>query len=218
MDRSTFPMAALMMLATLTSCQSANAPDAGVSGAAAMTTPTAVPDVRPSPNPAPRQRYVLDLRFSGLPGALTDIAATADFEVENRECVPYDYSRAAGGVRLPPRHSVPLVLQRVDDTTYTATLHEDALLDEDYYGLGVCRWALNTATVHFHSAATHFVGGIDADRLAAEGAIVDHYLVRDFAQKPAPMDVVFGEESPDFYQAAVGPQFTLAIAARKEAP
>ncbi|MFZ5638332.1 MAG: hypothetical protein ACOY82_17280 [Pseudomonadota bacterium] len=219
MDRSTLPMAAIMMtLAALTSCQSANAPDAGASGGAAMTAPTAVPDVRPVANPAPRQRYALTLRFDGLPGALTDIAATADFEVENRECVPYDYSRAAGGVRLPPRYSVPLALQRIDDSTYIATLHEDALLDDDYYGLGVCRWALNTATVHFHSASTHFVGGIDAERLAAEAEVVDHYLARDFAQKPTPMDVVFGEESPDFYQSAAGPQFTLAIASRKEAP
>lgn len=218
MDRRHTSMAALMMLATMTtSCQSANAPDAGKPPTAANA-PVAVPDIRPTPNPAPKQTYVLTLRFAGLPAALAEIAATADFEVENRECVPYDFARAAGGVRLPPRHSVALDLRKVDDTTWTAELHEDALNDEDYYGLGICRWALNTATVHFHSAATHFVGGIAADRLAAEAEVTDHYLVRDFAQKPAPMDVVFGEESPDFYQSSVGPQFTLTISARREAP
>lgn len=218
MDRRHTTMAAFMMLAALTSCQSANAPDPGPPPGTGGGAPAAVPDITPSPNPAPKQAYVLTLRFAGLPGSLADIAATADFEVENRECVPYDYTRAVGGVRLPPRHSVPLQLQRLDDHTYSAVVHEDALRDEDYYGLGVCRWALNSATVHFHSAVTHFVGGIDADRLVAEAEVLDHYLIRDFTQKPTPMEVVYGEESAGFYQASAGPQFTLSIASRKEIP
>jgi hypothetical protein len=213
-------MAALMMLATMTSsCQSANMTNAGPADAAnAAPPPNAVPDVRPVAHPSPTQRYVLTLRFDGVPGEIADLAATADFEVDNRECVPYDFTRAVGGVRLPPRHSAPLALQRVDDHTWTAELFEDALQDEDYYGLGVCHWALNNATVHFHSKATHFVGGMPADRLLAGGTVTDHFLARDFAQKPAPMDVVFGEESAGFYQKAAGPQFTLTITARREAP
>jgi len=218
MDRKHTTMAALMMLATLTSCQSANAPDPGAPPGTGGLSPKPVPEITPSTNPAPTQSYRLTLRFADLPGALSDIAATADFEVENRECVPYDYTRAAGGVRLPPRHSVQLALQRVDERTYTAVLHEDALRDEDYYGLGVCRWALNSATVHFHSATTHFIGGIRADKLVAGESQVEHYLARDFAQKPSPMEFVYGEASPDFYQASVGPQFTLSIDSRKEAP
>ncbi len=214
MDRRHTSMAALMMLAALTSCQSSNTPNAGPGAGI----PVAVPDIHPSPNPAPKRTYVLTLRFAGLPDALQDVAATADFEVDNRDCVPYDFSRAVGGVRLPPRHSVALELKKVDATTYVARLHEDALQDEDYYGLGVCTWALNTATVHFRSIATRFVGGMPADRVVAEAEVVDHYLVRDFAQKPAPMDVVFGEETADFYPTSAGPQFTLTLSARKEAP
>lgn len=217
MARGPTTMAALMMLATMTSsCQNAKTTDAGARDPA--DPPAAVPDVRPSINPAPSQRYVLTLRFAGLPGEIADLDATADFEVENRECVPYDFSRAVGGVRLPPRHSVPLALERVDAATWTAVVHEDALLDEDYYGLGVCRWALNNASVHFRAGATRFVGGMPADRLLAGGTLVDHFLVRDVAQKPEPMEVVFGEEAADYYQASAGPQFTLTIAARREAP
>lgn len=217
MDRRPTTMAALMMLATMTSsCQNAKTADTGPGDAA--NAPAAVPDVRPSINPSPAQRYVLTLRFDGLPGEVADLDATADFEVENRDCVPYDFTRAVGGVRLPPRHSVPLVLERVDAGTWTAVVHEDALLDEDYYGLGVCRWALNNASVHFRSDATRFVGGIPADRLLAGGTMVDHFLTRDFAQKPEPMEVVFGEEAGDYYQASAGPQFTLTITARREAP
>ena len=217
MDRRPTTMAAVMMLATMTSsCQNTRTADAGPHDPG--NAPVAVPDVRPSINPAPRQRYVLTLRFDGLPGEIADLDATADFEVENRECVPYDFSRAVGGVRLPPRHSVPLALERVDTGTWTAVVHEDALLDEDYYGLGVCHWALNNASVHFRSDATRFVGGMPADRLLAGGVLVDHFLARDFAHRPEPMEVVFGEEAADYYQASAGPQFTLTITARREAP
>ena len=98
MDRRPTTMAAVMMLATMTSsCQNTRTADAGPHDPG--NAPVAVPDVRPSINPAPRLRYVLTLRFDGLPGEIADLDATADFEVENRECVPYHFSRAVGGVR-----------------------------------------------------------------------------------------------------------------------
>ena len=111
-----------------------------------------------------------------------------------------------------------MTLQKIDDNTYATTVSEDAFLDEDYYGLGVCHWALGTASVHFHSPATQFVGGISADQLTAEAEVTEHYLVRDFAQKPAVGDVVFGEDAPNFYLPSLGPQFKLSISARREAP
>jgi hypothetical protein len=105
-----------------------------------------------------------------------------------------------------------------DDGGYITRIHADALLDEDYFGLGVCHWGLASASVHFRSPATRFVGGIGADALTAGNAVTQHYLASDFAKKPDAMDVVFGEDSASFYQASAGPQFTLTISARKEAP
>lgn len=206
-------LAVLLPIATMTSCQSATAPESRPQAAAQA----AVPDVVAKPAPAPRKRHALTLAFADLPGPLAKIEATADFEVDNRDCVPLDTSKAIGGVRLPPQQSVPLALERLDDGRYAFVLHEDALLDEDYFGLGVCHWALRTVSIHFHSAATHFVGGLDADRLRADETVVQHYLARDFAEKPATMDVVFGETA-GFYRPEAGPQFTLTITARREAP
>lgn len=182
-----------------------------------MAAPPAVAPVSPSPNPAAVQDYRLALRFAGLPAAPGRIRATADFEVDNLDCVPKDYGKAVGGVRLAPRHSVELALEPMGDGAYAAVLYADALRDEDYYGLGVCRWALRTATVHFHSPATHFVGGLDAAQIESEATIVQHYLVRDFATKPDAYEVVYGE-APGFYQESAGAQFTLTLAAAKDAP
>ena len=204
-----------MTLMTMTSCQSASAPEPHSSVAAAAPTP--VPDIHPKQNPAPREAYALQIEFAGLPASVTELTGTADFEVANRDAVPLDHSKALGGVRLPPQHSVPLVFRRIDDTRFAASFQKDALLDEDYFGLGVCEWSLTSVSVHFRSPVTHFVGGFSGDRLHDGVTVVQHYLVRDFSEKPASMDQVFGEESADFYRPAAGPQFTLTISARREA-
>ncbi|TXH77236.1 MAG: hypothetical protein E6Q88_01850 [Lysobacteraceae bacterium] len=176
-----------------------------------------VPEIKVSPNPAPKRSYALTLRFAGLPAAINQVTVYADYDVENIDCVPLDYTKAVGGIRLPPEHRLELSLHRVDENTYTATVHEDALQDEDYYGLGVCQWALAGATVHFSSPTTQFISGINADELAAEQETTDHYLARDFNQKPALLDFVFGKDSADYYLANLGPQFTLNIKANREA-
>jgi hypothetical protein len=80
----------------------------------------------------------------------------------------------------------------------------------------VCRWGLNSFTVHFRSRATHFVGGIDGKAVTAQTTATQHYLASDFEKKPDAMDVVFGEDSASFYQASAGPQFTLTISTHKE--
>lgn len=174
-----------------------------------------VPPPNVQTNPAARNAYVLTLRFADAPGPIAEITAFTHYQVENHNCIPTDYTRAPGGIRLLPDHYMPLKLQRVDDITYTATLFEDALLHENYYGLGVCRWVLNTAAVvNFQSAATRFIGALGAAELHAEQARVQHYLARDFTQKPPIGDAVFGETA-GHYLAAMGPQFTLTITARK---
>jgi hypothetical protein len=204
---------ALMMLATMTSCQSDTSAGNATSGA-----PSKLPQITIKTNPAASQPYRLALKFAGLPAAVNDLKGSLDFEVSNRDCVPLDYERAVGGVLLTPQHSLPVEFSRSDDGGYTAMVYADALLNEDYYGLGVCEWSLISASVRFRSPATPFVGGMGGDALIAGTTVTQHYLVSDFEKKPDAMDVVFGEDSATFYQASAGPQFTLTISARKESP
>lgn len=208
--------AALGMIAIMSMHSAARANPPQAPSLFTAPAPVAAPVVKL--NPHARDGHVLSFHFDDLPQALTQVTATADFQVANVECVPVDYGKAIGGVRLAPRHSLPLSLNRGDDGRYVAIVHVDALLDEDYYGLGVCRWELTTATVHFHSPSTHFVGGLKAERLIAGGETVQYYLTRDLAHKPRSMDYVYGETAADFYQPSAGPQFTLVLNAHKEVP
>lgn len=206
-------LSAALMVIAVTSLQSAASSEPAQD---IMSVAVPLTDVQVSRQPAPRRGHVLTLRFAGSPAAPEDLGGSADYEVANVDCVAIDYGRAIGGVRLPPRHSVPLAWVRGDDGAYTATLHEDALLDADYYGLGVCRWALRTATVRFRSPVTHFIGGIQADAILSGKPLTQHFLVRDLEHKPGSMDVVYGEP-PDFYLTNAGEQFTLTLSAHKEA-
>lgn len=166
------------------------------------------------PNDKASRGHVITLRFDRLPGPVAQLAGTADFEVANRECVPIDYERAPGGVRLPPQHRHTLTFARQGDGSYTAGLFEDQLVDENYYKLGVCRWQLQFVTVRFQSPATAFAGSLSAADLRAGRSIELHYLVRDWTQMPVAAERVFGEGA-NHYAQSMGPQFTLTIGATK---
>ncbi|EWS64521.1 hypothetical protein Y695_02235 [Hydrogenophaga sp. T4] len=46
------------------------------------------------------------------------------------------------GVRGEPEHTVELPFTERPDGSFAATVYLDAMLDEDYYGNGVCQWTL----------------------------------------------------------------------------
>lgn len=170
--------------------------------------------VQPTLNPAPARGYEIEFRFAGLPGAITGVVAFAHFEVGNVDCVALDHSRALGGVRLPPEHRFDLPLEQRGAGVYVTKVYEDALASADLFGLGDCHWRMDSVTMNFRSPATLFVGGAGTDKLRSATPVVQHYLARDFAEKPKYTDHVFGEK-PDHYLKSLGPQFTLTTTPRR---
>ncbi|NOU06962.1 MAG: hypothetical protein HOO99_12355 [Hyphomicrobiaceae bacterium] len=160
----------------------------------------------------PKVGYRLDIRLLELPAPVARVSAWAQYAVSNAECVPVDQMRAPGGLRLPPEERKDLALELLDGAYFT-TVYEDALVDRDLFGLGVCRWALQSVTVAFASAATKFVGGATVEQLRSGAPTTKYYLVRDFRERPAVGDQVFGE-APGFYKKSLGAQFSLTIASR----
>jgi hypothetical protein len=167
----------------------------------------AMPEIEIRANPQPRREYAMVIAFAGIPGPIGDVKATADYAVDNVDCVP---PLLLSGARLRPEHSLDLPLQSIDANRYGLTFHADALRDEDYFGMGVCRWSMQWATVRFRSASTEFVGAIAIDRIESGTPIVLHYLVSDYERAPEPSSVVFGEET-DLYTAEAGPRFTVTL-------
>lgn len=175
---------------------------------------SAQPAVQPKPNSVPGKAYLIELHFADLPGPIAEIAGSAVYRVANLECIPVDKERAAGGVRLAPEHSVEIVWERQADGSFSAAVRENPLLDENMFGLGVCRWELQTTSVGFRSPVTKFVGGMGAEQLRAGETVTQHFLVADFHQPPGVIEWVFGEKAGHYLE-KMGPQFTLRISSRK---
>jgi len=164
-------------------------------------------------NDNPQSSYLLDFKLVKHPGPFNDLEATAHYRVENSECVK---PLALSGAVLPPEHHIVLKLNKSGDDRYTATFHQDALLDADYFNLGICRWHLQNVTVKFKSAATQFLASISNSReeLQSNTPKKEHYLNVDYFKKPGVGDMVFGEKS-GFYLPKMGSQFQAILSAKK---
>ena len=56
-----------------------------------------------------------------------------------------------------------LPIKKLDDTTYVATVYLDAMLDEDYYGDGVCHWQLSSVSSGVKATGADAETGFGAD-------------------------------------------------------
>lgn len=163
-------------------------------------------------NSSPSQSYVVDIDFKNHPGPFSDVEATAHYRVGDGCTPPLPFS----GAILPPRHAMALVVKRINEDSYQATFHLDALRNEDYFGLGVCRWAFQNVSVRFKSPATQFIATYagSKDGIPSNAKEVLHYLVADYFKMPEVGGLVFGERA-DWYRPKLGPQFQLILSANK---
>lgn len=161
-------------------------------------------------NGTPASAFALDISFENLPGSVRAVEAMAHYLVENAECVePLPFS----GALVRPDYALPLKVKILAKARYEIVYHEDALVDADYFGRGLCRWVLKNIVVRFGSSSTTFIASYsirNADHAEEQRA---HFLHRDYFRKPPIADEVFGEK-PGFHQARHGPQFQLIFSSR----
>ncbi|WP_200893878.1 hypothetical protein [Xanthomonas sp. GPE 39] len=87
-------------------------------------------------NPHPVKRYEV-IATSHAPGPWDSIKAYIGYDVINENCVPM---MPFVGVRQVPGTGLDVPMTQVDDHTWKGYFYRDALLDEDYFKLGVCHW------------------------------------------------------------------------------
>lgn len=89
-------------------------------------------------NPNPKQRYDITMSIKDAPGPFEHVRFGASYEAKDCSYVISEFE----GVRGHPEHHVELDFRKVDEHTYVGTLYLDAMVDEDYYGNGVCHWQM----------------------------------------------------------------------------
>lgn len=117
-------------------------------------------------NAHPKMRYEITLTIKDAPGLFDSVTGSALYEVTNEKCSPL--SKFIGIHRRPPTQDVHLLITQVSDYEYTGTTYIDLLKDEDYYGLGVCRWKMDRVIFRLKSNNAQFIASIPQDKIISQ--------------------------------------------------
>ncbi|MDL9998458.1 hypothetical protein QTI24_07600 [Variovorax sp. J22P240] len=117
-------------------------------------------------NPHPKMRYQITLTIHDAPGQFESVTGHVQYAITNERCAP---ENPVAGVYLPPPNQyIPFVVTQVADNTYTGTVYLDLLQDEDYFGKGVCHWALAHAGMDLKAKETAFGTSISLRDIVAQ--------------------------------------------------
>lgn len=123
-------------------------------------------------NPYARMRYEITVTVVGAPGDFSSIDGVVDYRVDDHRTVPI---APFNGAPRHPNKSVQLDLMPVDEHTYRGFIYIDRLLDEDYFGKGVCHWVLQAASIRLRGRTVTFASSIFRDAIVASGIDVRYY-------------------------------------------
>ncbi|MBD9468903.1 hypothetical protein [Pseudoxanthomonas sp. PXM01] len=130
-------------------------------------------------NPSPVQAYRFRMHIHDAPGPLKVTVSATQHDVVTPACLPVPNDNPGGHLSPVPTHDIPFQLERVSDTEYTGIFHADGMIDEDYHGRGICRWAVIQAQVQLKASGadgeTRFIVSLDKDELSSGGAKTVYY-------------------------------------------
>ena len=133
-------------------------------------------------NAHPKMRYELTLTIEGAPGPFDAVEGFTSYEVANGSCVPLT---PFSGATLTPRKNVPIILTRVSDKVYKGELHVDLLVDEDYFGLGLCRWSMSFANFSLDIGNLAFAHSIGLEDILAAKSVTRYFNNLSYASEDA---------------------------------
>jgi len=89
------------------------------------------------------------------------------------------YERALGGVRLPPKYKLTVPVWSSTDGALIVRGWDDALIDENYFGLGKYHWALESVAFTFSSEhEARLEAAIPENELRSGGSVSLRYRTK----------------------------------------
>ena len=126
-------------------------------------------------NPNPQQGYEITAHINNPPGAFEYAKARVYYQSKGCSYVLNSFE----GVNSSPRQSLELPLTRIGDNEYTTKVYLDEMIDEDYYGNGVCQWFYVASTIGFMATGakneTVFSADLWADQVPATQPITYYF-------------------------------------------
>lgn len=128
-------------------------------------------------NPSPQQGYELVLTLKDAPGPFAIVEGSAQYDASNyADCGRIVPATGTAG-RITSQE--PVTLHKVGEHEYRGTFYLDRMQDEDYYGRGVCHWALTGVGAMLRAttgeADTRFLTFIDKERMDARSPLTLYY-------------------------------------------
>ncbi|WP_157576266.1 hypothetical protein [Hydrogenophaga pseudoflava] len=205
---------AIVMWGTLMACQP-TAPAAPAPGASAATDqPTGAQKNDRSEqahlfklNPSPRRVFEVTFEIHDAPGPLMAVRGSAGYsapQVPNCTFV----TNAWAGTWGTPFKGLSLPVTPAGPNRFVMTVALDAMLDEDYYGKGVCRWEMGGAGAGFAASAseedTRYGLSLDAKEFVDGATYRQHYWKGDYPKLETRDSAVSvsnpGRRDPDGYK------------------
>ena len=188
MSTSTWHVTTLALL--LSACQNPGTPH--------MTKP--IIDIKERPDP--QQAYRIVMTIENAPGPFAMIEGSAQYDVVNHnECGYIDPgTETISRINTHP----PIKWKPIGEGQYEATVYADLMLDEDYYGRGLCRWKLTAASALMRATGaeteTRFLPGISAEEIIGGTPLILHFANMRYPRSGMDDFADFGEAEPGKYK------------------
>jgi len=166
------------------------------------------PDIKS--NPHPKMRYEITMTIEGAPGPFDSIDSYVKYQVMNPSCVPM---RPGSGATPTLEKSVSIELTRVGDHAYKGTFYTDFLQDEDYYGMGVCQWAVVGTGAQLKVKSVVFSPDIPKSDLAAQRSEKTYFSKDSYSGATSQQDVEIGSQATPFIAQNPDKFFSVTLAA-----
>ena len=170
-------------------------------------------------NPHPKQAYRLRIKINDAPGPLKLMGNFGvGYKAENCSYVINHLE----GVSSNPKKDVENQVRQLGDFEYETVVYTDAILDEDYFGEGICHWKPDGFGVAFkatgHPEETKFNFGDFLDDLMEKKTLTKYYWKWSYPYftredgSISPDFVNFGITSPELYSAEEHKEmFTITV-------
>ena len=177
-----------------------------------------IPQTKPEfkRNPNPQERYEITVTIKDAPGPFTDILGSMQYWVPDDSCMP---ESQPSGIRKNPKEWIRYPIERVAENTYRAEVWTDGMVDEDYHGLGVCKWTLVQTTTRFRGKTVSFTPDLTLQELRAQQPKTLYFSNRTYLSTELEGFPDSGETSPSGFGVEVQDElFTITLTPQRIAP
>jgi hypothetical protein len=179
------------------------------------------PTVVVKEHPQPKRAYQLTMVIENAPGPFGMIEGSAQYDVINHKTC--GERNPVSGTRSRISTHPPIAWKPIGNGQYVAMVYSDLIVDEDYYGNGICRWTLTAASALLRATGaeteTRFLPGISATDILAERAVKLYFWGGGYPRSGMDNYPDFGKPSPDnFGQNIRHELFTVTLTAKEAQP